>query len=57
MDNINISLHEFRLLTTALYQLRSITSAETEYTLEKSISRAKETLNELKQINNNFYKI
>ena len=56
-QNITISIEEFRLLTSAIYQLRSIASSESEYVLNMNISRAKETLEELKQINNNFYKI
>ena len=56
MENINVSLEEFRLLVKAMYQLESITIASTEYTMEKSIERAKETLKEIKNLENINYK-
>lgn len=56
MENINVSLEEFRLLVRAMYQLESITIASTEYTMKKSIERAKETIEEIKKLENSNYK-
>lgn len=56
MENINVSIEEFKLLVKAMYQLESITIATTEYTIEKSIERAKETLKEIKNLENINYK-
>ena len=56
MQDINITINEFRLLVKAMYQLESITIASTDYTMQKSIERAKETLKEIKNLENINYK-
>jgi len=56
MQDINIPINEFKLLVRAMYQLESITIASTEYTMEKSIERAKETIEEIKKLENSNYK-
>ena len=56
MESINVSIEEFRLLVRAMYQLESITIATTDYTMQKSIERAKETLKEIKNLENINYK-
>ena len=56
MQDINITINEYRLLVRAMYQLESITIATTDYTMQKSIERAKETLKEIKNLENINYK-
>lgn len=56
MEDVNIPINEFRLLVRAMYQLQSITIASTDYTMEKSIERAKETIQEIKNLENSNYK-
>jgi hypothetical protein len=57
MDDTKITLEEYKLFIRAIYQLETITKAKTNYTLNKAIQRASETLQELKQIKNNFYNL
>lgn len=52
MENISIPIKEFKLLLSAVYQLQSITEPETEYIIKKRTERAKETIKELKDLNN-----
>ena len=56
MQDIKININEFRLLVKAMYQLQSITIASTDYTMQKSIERAKETIKEIKNLENANYK-
>lgn len=57
MEETKITLYEYKLFARAVYQLKTITEAETDYTLNQAIKRGLETLEEIKQIKNNFYNL
>ena len=57
MQNVNISIEEFRLLTKSLHQLKTLALSDSIYTIERTMERAKETLKEIKQLENNPYKL